>query len=92
MRLLVAFPWKNLPEDAVVVDVGGGIGSTSMVLANAYSHLRFVVQDRPNVVAVAPSVTPSSPHFFLGPLADYVARSSAINRTRRSSPPAASRS
>lgn len=32
-----------------------------MVLANAYSHLRFVVQDRPNVVAVAPSVTPSSP-------------------------------
>ncbi|EIW62507.1 S-adenosyl-L-methionine-dependent methyltransferase [Trametes versicolor FP-101664 SS1] len=55
-NIIDAFPWKDLPEDAVVVDVGGGIGSTSMVLANAYSHLRFVVQDRPIVVAVAPSL------------------------------------
>ncbi|KAL1945651.1 hypothetical protein VTO73DRAFT_1653 [Trametes versicolor] len=59
-NIVDAFLWKDLPEDAVVVDVGGGIGSTSMVLANAFSHLRFVVQDRPNVVAVAPSLCDKS--------------------------------
>ncbi len=41
----------------MVVDVGGGIGSTSMLLAHAYSSLdedslglRFVIQDREVVV------------------------------------------
>lgn len=33
----------------MVVDVGGGIGSTSMLLAHTFPHLRFVVQDRPQV-------------------------------------------
>jgi hypothetical protein len=32
------------------VDVGGGIGSTSIGLAKAFGHLRFVVQDRGVVV------------------------------------------
>ena len=31
------------------VDVGGGIGSTAMLLAHTFPHLRFVVQDRPQV-------------------------------------------
>ncbi|EKM53088.1 uncharacterized protein PHACADRAFT_210808 [Phanerochaete carnosa HHB-10118-sp] len=44
------FPWHELPPRSVVVDVGGGIGSTSMLLANAFPHLRFVIQDRPPVV------------------------------------------
>ncbi|KAH9851408.1 S-adenosyl-L-methionine-dependent methyltransferase [Lenzites betulinus] len=55
-HIIDAFPWEDLPKDSVVVDVGGGIGSTSMVLAKAYPHLRFVVQDRPKVVEVAPSL------------------------------------
>ena len=41
----------------MVVDVGGGIGSTSVVLARAFPHLRFVVQDRQHVVQIAPSVS-----------------------------------
>ncbi|KAL4250136.1 hypothetical protein ABKN59_006496 [Abortiporus biennis] len=44
------FPWTDLPDGSVVVDVGGGIGSTSMLLANAFNHLKFVIQDRPQVV------------------------------------------
>ncbi|KAH9942675.1 hypothetical protein B0H21DRAFT_520593 [Amylocystis lapponica] len=50
--IIDGFPWNELPQDAIVVDVGGGIGSTSMLLARTFSHLRFLVQDRPQVVAM----------------------------------------
>ncbi len=33
----------------MVVDVGGGIGSTAMLLAHTFPHLKFVIQDRPQV-------------------------------------------
>ncbi len=45
----VGFPWQDLSDRAVIVDVGGGIGSTAMLLAHTFPHLRFVVQDRPQV-------------------------------------------
>ncbi|KAJ7910449.1 O-methyltransferase-domain-containing protein [Mycena leptocephala] len=56
--VLHGFDWAALPRGSVVVDVGGGIGSTSMLLASAYAEvdadgsggLRFVIQDRPVVV------------------------------------------
>ncbi|KAJ6461096.1 O-methyltransferase [Mycena sanguinolenta] len=56
--VLHGFDWASLPRGSVVVDVGGGIGSTSMLLASAYADvdadggggLRFVIQDRPVVV------------------------------------------
>ncbi|TFK84126.1 S-adenosyl-L-methionine-dependent methyltransferase [Polyporus arcularius HHB13444] len=57
-----AFPWNELPKDSVVIDVGGGVGSTSVVLANAYPHLRFVVEDRKQVVDIAPSIWGSTQH------------------------------
>lgn len=40
------------------MDVGGGIGSTSMLLARAFGDggLRFVVQDRPVVVEMGEKV------------------------------------
>lgn len=52
------FDWHALPRGSVVVDVGGGIGSTSMFLAHAFSNptdedsigLKFIIQDRPIVV------------------------------------------
>ncbi|KAF8719122.1 hypothetical protein AX14_011412 [Amanita brunnescens Koide BX004] len=43
------FDWKSLPNNAVVVDVGGGVGAMSMVLARNYSHFQIVIQDRPQV-------------------------------------------
>jgi hypothetical protein len=35
---------------SVVVDVGGGVGSQTAVLAKAFDHIKFVVQDRPTVI------------------------------------------
>ncbi|KAI0341312.1 O-methyltransferase [Trametopsis cervina] len=49
--ILEGFDWKALPKDSVVVDVGGGVGSQTLVLAKAFDHLKFVVQDRPSVIA-----------------------------------------
>ena len=36
--------------NALVVNVGGGIGIASLALAEEFSNLRIVVQDRPPVV------------------------------------------
>jgi hypothetical protein len=36
-----------------VVDVGGGVGAQSLMLANHHPQLRFVVQDRESVVSDA---------------------------------------
>ncbi|RPD56594.1 hypothetical protein L226DRAFT_480398 [Lentinus tigrinus ALCF2SS1-7] len=47
--IIGGFPWHDLREGSVVVDVGGGIGSTAMLLAHTFPHLKFVVQDRPQV-------------------------------------------
>lgn len=40
-----AYPWETLPNRALVVDVGGGIGHISAAIAQAHPHLRFQVQD-----------------------------------------------
>ncbi|RDX43036.1 S-adenosyl-L-methionine-dependent methyltransferase [Lentinus brumalis] len=50
------FPWDTLPADSVIVDVGGGIGSVSIELAQAHPHLRFIVQDREQTLALAPKI------------------------------------
>ncbi|KAA1470311.1 S-adenosyl-L-methionine-dependent methyltransferase [Dentipellis sp. KUC8613] len=49
--MLQGFDFAALKEDALVVDVAGGIGSVSMILANAFPKMRFVVEDRPGTVA-----------------------------------------
>ena len=57
------FDWHTLPKNSIVVDVGGGIGSTSMLLASAFSEgdsdlgLKFIVQDRPVVVEIGERVS-----------------------------------
>jgi hypothetical protein len=51
--ITLGFDWASLPRGSVIVDVGGGIGSTTMILATAFASteddalsLRFVIQDR----------------------------------------------
>ncbi|KAK3307257.1 O-methyltransferase-domain-containing protein [Chaetomium strumarium] len=45
-HLLNGFEWGSLRDGALVVDVGGGSGSASRVVAQAYPALRFLVQDQ----------------------------------------------
>ena len=49
--LIRGYDWGSLDvEGAVMVDVGGGQGAVSRRLAEATSHMRFVVQDLPGTV------------------------------------------
>ncbi|KAI0346013.1 S-adenosyl-L-methionine-dependent methyltransferase [Trametopsis cervina] len=48
--LFNGFEWQKLGQGAVVVDVGGGIGSQSLALAKTFKHLNFVLQDRQPVL------------------------------------------
>lgn len=48
--ILKGFDWSSLPEGSVVVDVGGGIGTSTLALARKYPALRYVIQDRPAVI------------------------------------------
>ncbi|KAF8992582.1 S-adenosyl-L-methionine-dependent methyltransferase, partial [Cyathus striatus] len=45
-----AFDWKSLPSSSVIVDIGGGFGASTMPLAEAYPSLKFIIQDRSNVI------------------------------------------
>lgn len=48
--VIADYDWAGLGQDALVVDVGGGVGQMSLALARHFPNLRFVVQDRPPVV------------------------------------------
>lgn len=56
MLAFLGFGWSGLDQDALVVDVGGGIGGQSLILAQNCPNLRFVVQDRENVIKDATAV------------------------------------
>ncbi|KAJ7246822.1 O-methyltransferase [Mycena haematopus] len=44
------FPWQSLPAGGVIVDVGGGLGATSLSIVKKYPTLKVVNQDRPPVM------------------------------------------
>jgi 16S rRNA A1518/A1519 N6-dimethyltransferase RsmA/KsgA/DIM1 with predicted DNA glycosylase/AP lyase activity len=45
------FEWDSLKKGDVVVDVGGGIGLLTCILAKKYPELKYIVQDLPVVIA-----------------------------------------
>ncbi|EJD51549.1 O-methyltransferase [Auricularia subglabra TFB-10046 SS5] len=51
--LLQGFNWKGLAPGSTVIDVGGGVGSLSLILAKAFPDLRLVVQDREATIKAA---------------------------------------
>ncbi|KAI5123841.1 hypothetical protein M0805_009133 [Coniferiporia weirii] len=51
--VLKGLDWSSLPKGSKFVDVGGGVGSQSMLLARAHPHLRFVIQDREATIGQA---------------------------------------
>jgi hypothetical protein len=40
----------DLPQDAVVVDVEGGVGWTTLPLAKEHPHLQIIIQDQAEIV------------------------------------------
>ncbi|KAI0063777.1 S-adenosyl-L-methionine-dependent methyltransferase [Artomyces pyxidatus] len=46
------FDWKDLPDGSVGVDVGGGVGSVTLLLAKAFPNLKFVVEDLEEVITL----------------------------------------
>jgi 6-hydroxytryprostatin B O-methyltransferase len=50
-HMKTSFLWSDLAVGGMVIDVGGGSGSVSTHLAEAFDHLQFVVQDLPDAVA-----------------------------------------
>ncbi len=57
------FDWAGLPDDSVVVDVGGGFGAVVKELLSDHPRLRVVVQDTPVVIGEAQKVC--CPHHLL---------------------------
>ncbi|KAI0087146.1 O-methyltransferase [Irpex rosettiformis] len=51
--ILGLYDWDALPERATIVDVGSGLGHVSLEIAAARPDFRFILEDRPSVVAHA---------------------------------------
>lgn len=47
--LISGFDWASL-GNGLIVDVGGSLGAVSIAIAEAFPSLRFIVQDRPDVI------------------------------------------
>ncbi|KAL2005746.1 hypothetical protein VTN00DRAFT_10239 [Thermoascus crustaceus] len=48
--LVQGYPWASI-GNGTVVDVGGSKGNVSVLLAQSYPNLRFIVQDLPDMIA-----------------------------------------
>jgi precorrin-6B methylase 2 len=60
-EIRIGFDWSQLPQDALLVDVGGGNGSESFEIAKKASHIKIIVQDREETIK---QVTTPVPRFF----------------------------
>lgn len=48
--MLSVYDWKSVQAGAVIVDVGGGVGTTQLCLARDFPQFKIIIQDRPNVI------------------------------------------
>ena len=56
---IARYPWASIGA-GTVVDIGGSNGHVSMALAECFPSLKFIVQDRPEVISGAHSRVPST--------------------------------
>jgi len=54
--ILRGYSWEELPRGSVVVDVGGGFGNATTVIAEAFPDLKYIVQDREATIEEAMKV------------------------------------
>ena len=60
MNECLGFPWASLSPDALIVDVGGGVGGAMMSLYKSFPHLRFAVQDTAKMIEIGHQVRDAS--------------------------------
>jgi hypothetical protein len=73
VSLVQDFPWRDMPSGTTVCDVGGGIGTVAMQLANAHPNLKLTLQDQPSVIEHARNVWNSEcPQAVLEKRIDFV--------------------
>ncbi len=54
--------WKHLTENDVVVDVGGNVGTVTMLLVKAFPKPRYIIQDIAKVIEDGKNVSILFPH------------------------------
>lgn len=59
MYVLNSFDWTSL-SNGLVVDVGGSHGSLSIAIAQSFPTLRFIVQDKAEVVELGREMLPAN--------------------------------
>jgi hypothetical protein len=64
----IGFKWSALPEGSIVLDIGGGVGSTALPIIHANSHLRLIVQDTEDVLKNGPGVSSFWNQLYLSPV------------------------
>ncbi|KAA1478069.1 S-adenosyl-L-methionine-dependent methyltransferase [Dentipellis sp. KUC8613] len=45
-----AYDWQDLAPGSVIVDVGGGVGTSAFPLSRKFPDLKVIIQDLPNVI------------------------------------------
>ncbi|KAJ6474192.1 O-methyltransferase [Mycena sanguinolenta] len=48
--IIRGFKWQDVAPGSIIVDVGGGLGASSLLIAKTYPTLKVVNEDRPNVI------------------------------------------
>jgi 6-hydroxytryprostatin B O-methyltransferase len=60
-HLTSGFAWETIREGGIVVDVGGSVGDAAIAIAEAFPHLKLVVQDLPRNTDNGRKMLESSP-------------------------------
>jgi len=55
LTIVIGFDWATIPN-GTIVDIGGGIGTQSLIIAQEYPKLKLVIQDLPSVIEDAKKV------------------------------------
>lgn len=81
-HLVAAFDWAALDKPgALVIDVGGGMGQVSQVLARHTENLHFLVEDLPHVVPNATKALPAELSSRLSFVVQDFLQPQAVERT-----------
>lgn len=57
-HMVRGYDWAEIGE-GIIVDIGGSLGSLSIAIARDFPLLRFIVQDRPEVISLGRGSLPS---------------------------------